>query len=233
MTLPSLPTDSYRDDVRRTLWIVLVLNLIVASGKLIVGLLTSSLAMVADGFHSTMDASSNVIGLLGNAAASRPPDDSHPYGHERFETIATLAIGGLLLGAAVEIVRGAIQRIISGGSPQVTAVSFIVMIVTLAINVGTLIYERRVGRRLQSELLLADASHTMTDVYVSLSVIVSLVAVTLGVKWFDIATALGIVGLIVVVAYRILRSNADVLADASATQSASYCNRCGAGAECD
>jgi cation diffusion facilitator family transporter len=138
--------NSYRDQVRRTLWHVLVLNLIVAAAKIAVGLLTRSLAMIADGFHSTLDASSNVIGLFGNALAARPPDDSHPYGHERFETIATLAIGGLLLAAAVEIIRSVLQRLSTGGQPEVTAMSFAAMLVTLAVNVGTLFYERRVGR---------------------------------------------------------------------------------------
>jgi cation diffusion facilitator family transporter len=207
----------YRDQVRRTLWRVLAVNLAVAAIKIAVGLLTRSLAMVADGFHSTLDASSNVIGLLGNALAARPPDESHPYGHERFETIATLAIGGLLLGAAVEIGRGVVQRLVTGGTPAVSQISYAAMLVTLAVNVATVIYERRTGRALKSELLLADAAHTTTDVYVSLLVLVSLVVVSLGVAWFDVAMAAVIVGLIAVTAFQILRRTADVLVDGAAT----------------
>jgi cation diffusion facilitator family transporter len=208
---------SYRDEVRRTLWYVLVLNLGVAALKVTVGLLTRSLAMIADGFHSTLDASSNVIGLLGNAIAARPADDSHPYGHERFETIAALSIGALLLAAAIEIARGVVRRLTVGGEPTVTAVSFAVILLTLAVNLGTLFYERGVGRRLKSEILLADAAHTSTDVYVSLSVLGSLVAVALGVKWFDVATAIAIVGLIAVTAFQILRRTTEVLVDGAAT----------------
>lgn len=210
-------STSYREQVRRTLWHVMALNLGVAALKVVVGLLTRSLAMVADGFHSTLDASSNVVGLLGNAIAARPADESHPYGHERFETIAALSIGGLLLLAAAEIAQGVLRRITSGGEPTVTVMSFVAMLLTLAVNLGTVTYERRVGRRLKSELLLADAAHTLTDVYVSLSVLISLAAVALGVKWFDVATAIGIVGLIAWTAFRILRRTADVLVDGAAT----------------
>lgn len=198
----------------------MVLNLVVAALKIMVGLATHSLAMVADGFHSTLDASSNVIGLIGNAIAARPPDDSHPYGHERFETIAALSIGALLLVAAFEITRSVIERIAQGGAPQVTAMSFVVMVITLGINGIALFYERRAGRALNSELLLADASHTASDVYVSLSVIASLVAVRLGLQWFDVAVAIGIVVLIGLTAFKIIRRTADVLVDGTATNPA-------------
>src|SRR5690606_19535007 len=82
--------------VRQVLWRVLVLNVVVAAAKLAVGILTGAVSMIADGFHSSVDASSNVIGLVGTRLASQPPDDDHPYGHRRFETLATLAIGGML-----------------------------------------------------------------------------------------------------------------------------------------
>lgn len=209
--------QTYRDRVRRTLWIVLFSNLLVAAAKLIVGLLIRSLAMVADGFHSSLDASSNIIGLIGNAIAARPPDESHPYGHERFETIASLAIGALLLTAAIEILRGVVNRLASGGAPQVTPVSLLVMVITLVVNLITLTYERRSGNKLNSELLLTDAAHTQVDVWVSLSVIASLVAVALGVIWIDILAAIAIVGLIAVTALEILRRTANVLVDGAAT----------------
>src|SRR5690606_14887469 len=89
-------------EVRRVLWRVLVLNAIVAAAKLVIGIMTGAVAMIADGFHSSMDASSNVLGLVGIKLAAQPPDEEHPYGHRRFETLATLGIGGLLLVAAWE-----------------------------------------------------------------------------------------------------------------------------------
>jgi cation diffusion facilitator family transporter len=197
--------------VRRTLWIVLGLNLAVAGAKLGYGLITGSVAMTADGFHSVFDGSSNVIGLLGMALAARPPDESHPYGHGKYETYASAAIGGMLVVAAWEVGWSAIEGLRAGArSPEVTVVSFLVMVLTLTVNTGVTTYERRVGRRVGSDLLLADASHTASDIIVSLGVIGSLVAVRLGYPVADPIIAL-------LVALAIIRTAVTVLARAEAT----------------
>ena len=98
-------SESRLGTVRRVLLIVLVLNLGVALAKLIVGGLTGSLAMVADGFHSLSDTASNVVGLLGVSLAARPPDKDHPYGHRKFETLAALFIGGFLALKEIPVPR--------------------------------------------------------------------------------------------------------------------------------
>lgn len=191
----------------------LLANLAVAAGKLIVGLLTGTLAMVADGFHSSLDASSNVIGLVGNAVAARPPDDDHPYGHRRFETIAAMAIGGLLLLTAWEIAEQALDRLQHGGVPEVSALNFIVMLVTIFINLVVSRYERREGRRLNSEILLADSANTRADVFVSLSVLISLAAVAVGWLWADVVAAIFIVLLIGRAAWSVLWQTGRILVD--------------------
>ena len=205
-------TERHRQ-VRRVLWLTLFANLGVALSKLAVGLATGALAMIADGFHSALDASTNVIGLVGNAIAARPPDEDHPYGHRRFETIAAMAVGGLLLLTAWEIAGQAIERLQAGGQPTVTLLSFGVMLVTMAINLTVSRYERAVGRRLQSELLLADAANTSADVFVSLSVLVSLGAVALGLAWADVVAALIIIVLIGRAAWQVLWQTGRVLVD--------------------
>ena len=200
-------------EVRRVLWRVLVLNAIVAAAKLVIGIMTGAVAMIADGFHSSMDASSNVLGLVGIKLAAQPPDEEHPYGHRRFETLATLGLGGLLLVAAWEILQTLIERLLQGGEPEVTALSFAVMIATILLNVGVTIYERRRGHALRSEILLADASHTASDVFVSLSVIASLAASAAGYPVADIAVALVIVVVIGRTGFGIIGRSSDVLAD--------------------
>ena len=97
-TSATLATDRDRA-VRRVLWVVLGLNLLVAGGKLAVGTAVGALSLVADGIHSLLDASSNVVGLVGIAAAGKPPDAEHPYGHRRFETIASVVIGASASGS--------------------------------------------------------------------------------------------------------------------------------------
>jgi cation diffusion facilitator family transporter len=199
--------------IRRTLWYVLILNAVVAAAKLVTGIMTGAVAMIADGFHSSMDASSNVVGLVGVRLASQPPDEDHPYGHRRFETLATLAIGGLLLVAAWEILQTMLDRLLNGGRPDVTPANFAIMITTMLLNLGVTVYERRRGRALKSDILLADASHTASDFYVSLSVLVSLAVTALGYPWIDIVVALLIVGVIGRVGLSIIGQTSNVLAD--------------------
>lgn len=208
------PEGSRADAVRRVLWVILGLNLLVAFAKLGYGLITRSVAMTADGFHSMFDGTSNVIGLLGMAIASRPADDDHPYGHSKYETFASAVIGAMLLLAAWRVGTSAFERLMNPGAPpRVDALSFAIMFVTLTINIFVARYERAVGRRLGSEILIADASHTGSDIFVSLGVIAGLVAVRLGFPIADPLIGLVVAGFIVVAAWRVFRSANETLAD--------------------
>lgn len=204
--------------VRFVLVAVLVLNLAVAAAKIAFGALIGSLAMTADGFHSLLDALGNVVGLLGFTIAARPPDPNHPYGHYRYETLTSLGIAGLMLLALFGLVQGAWGRLSGGGAPDVTVLSFAVMLVTLSVNLFVTVWEGRAGRRLSSSLLLADAKHTTSDILVSLSVIVSLVLVELGYEWADAGVTLLIAAAIAWGAWLIVREASLVLTDATTVQ---------------
>ena len=109
--------------VERVLWIVLVLNLVVAASKYFYGLASGSASMQADGIHSVFDSLGNVIGLVGISLAARPADAGHPYGHSKFETYGSLAIGVLLLFAAFEVGSSAVEKLVAGTyTAQVTPV---------------------------------------------------------------------------------------------------------------
>jgi Co/Zn/Cd efflux system component len=162
-------------DIRRVLWIVLGLNIAVALAKLLYGLSSHSVAMQADGIHSFFDGASNVVGLIGMWFAARPADQSHPYGHGKFETFTAAAIALMLGVAGYTVARGAISSLQGEGVAQVGIGSFAVMISTLAVNLGVTTWEARAGRRLSSEVLVADSRHTLSDVLVSSGVIVSLI----------------------------------------------------------
>ena len=88
---------SQRKQVEQVLSFTLILNLLVAVGKIVVGLMSGALAITADGVHSLTDGAGNIAGLVAIRIADRPPDDNHPYGHRKFETLSALLIGGLLL----------------------------------------------------------------------------------------------------------------------------------------
>jgi cation diffusion facilitator family transporter len=202
-------------EIRRVLFITLLLNWGVAALKLGYGAWSKTLSMVADGFHSLMDGSANIIGLVAMTVAVQPADRSHPYGHRKFESFAALGISFLLLLAAYEIGEGAISRWSGGSTPQVTMMSFIVMIITMGVNLFVSAYETRVGKRLQSEILVADALHTRSDLYASLAVLASLVAVKLGYPLLDPIAALLIVPLIGRAGLRIIGQSLYVLTDTS------------------
>lgn len=206
-----MKSDDRDRAVQRVLWIVLIINLLVAGSKLSIGLLIGSLAMAADGIHSSLDATSNIIGLIGIAIASRPPDLNHPYGHRRFETLASMLIGSMLLLSAWELVKGSISQLNAGEVPEVTPVSFAVMLITLVLNIFVAVYERRAGERLRSEVLIADSAHTRSDILVSLVVIASLIGVRFGIAWADPVATLIVVALIGLAAWKIIGESAGVL----------------------
>jgi cation diffusion facilitator family transporter len=206
--------------VRRTLVLTLLLNLAVAAAKLIVGGLINSISMVADGFHSLTDSASNVMALIGVSWAARPPDQDHPYGHWKFETVATLMIGGLLTMTAWEILSGSFDRLRSGGTPQVGTTAFVVMALTMLTNLVVATYEQRRGRKLGSEVLIADAAHTRSDLFVSLAVIASLAATRIGYPQADVAVALVLTAVIAHAALKIFRRSVMRLTDTAAVPAA-------------
>jgi cation diffusion facilitator family transporter len=206
--------------VRRVLLVTLGLNLAVSAGKIVVGQLSGSLAMVADGYHSLVDGSNNVIGLIVAAFAFRPPDAGHPYGHRKFETAATAVIGVALLTLAWELFSSAWGRTAHQALPAISLLNWGVMAATIAVNLLVSWYEAREGRRLKSAFLVADAAHTRADLYVSLGVVASFVAARLGLVWADPLVAVAIAGIIAWQAGVILLHAFEVLTDKAAIPAA-------------
>ena len=192
---------------------VLLLNLAVAIAKLVFGYMTGALSIVSDGFHSLADSTSNITGLVGVRVASRPPDEDHPYGHRKYETLAAALIVVMLGVVVLEVVQAALDRLESGAAPQVSALSFAVMFATVIVNLIVVRYESRRGRELSSELLIADSMHTKSDVLTSVAVIVSLAGVKLGFPILDAAGALIVAVFIGNAAFEIARDTARILTD--------------------
>lgn len=199
--------------ISRVLLRVLLLNLVVAGAKLVFGYATGAISMISDGFHSLTDSASNLMGLTASRAAQKPPDADHPYGHRKYETLAAAGIFVMLLLVVVEVLRGAVTRLREGGEPEVTAWSFVVMLLTLAINLMVVRYERGEGVTLKSELLLADATHTQSDVLTSCAVLASLTAVSLGYPVMDPIAALIIAAFITRSGWKIARDAGGILSD--------------------
>ncbi|MDR0514041.1 MAG: cation diffusion facilitator family transporter [Coriobacteriaceae bacterium] len=208
------PVSVRTASIRRVLWAVLFLNLLVAAAKFAYGTISGSASMQADGIHSVFDSAGNVVGIVGIALASRPADATHPYGHAKFETYASLIIGLLLLLAAFEVGAAAFSKLVNQSfTAQVTPLSFVVMVSTLGVNLAVTRYERSCARRLASEVLRADASHTLSDALVSVGVIIGLALVALGIPVADPLVALLVMCAILATAYDVFRRGLATLSD--------------------
>lgn len=205
--------DTRYASVRSVLVRILFLNVAVALAKIIFGQLSGSISILSDGFHSLTDGASNVVALVGLRLAEKPPDANHPYGHRKFETLAAGGIALFLLLVVVEVAQAAFFRFRSGGAPSVTAASFAIMFATLAINIAVVRAERKAAHRLSSELLLADARHTQSDVLTSIAVIGALAGSAYGVPILDPLAALVVIGFIGYAGFEIARDAAKILSD--------------------
>jgi cation diffusion facilitator family transporter len=204
--------ERYRK-ISRVLFQVLLLNLAVAAAKVAYGAWTGAVSILSDGIHSLTDSGSNVVAMAGTRMARRPADESHPYGHRKFETLAAAGILVFLLLVLVQLVETAWGRLLQPVRPDVTPISFAVMIGTLVVNVFVARYEHAAGRRLKSEVLVADAHHTRSDVYTSIAVIAALAGVWLGYPILDAVAALLVAVFIGYAAFQIARQTTGVLAD--------------------
>lgn len=199
--------------VAAVLWITLVLNWSTALLKITLGLWTQCMAVTADGFHSLSDGTSNVIGLIGINISGYPADEDHPYGHQKYETLASIMIGVLLLLVSFGILQRAVASFFHPKFPRVPTLSFVVMGGTFLVNLFVVWYERRKAKELYSELLLSDSWHTLTDVFVTLGVMVALVGIRFQLSILDPIFSLIIAGLIATAAFHILKESSDILCD--------------------
>ncbi|MGH8481569.1 MAG: cation diffusion facilitator family transporter [Nevskiaceae bacterium] len=209
----------YGSGVRRVLWITLVLNLAVCAVKAAVGFATGSLAVLADALHSLTDGANNVLGLVVTKWSAPPPDREHPYGHQKFEALGALGIAALLGIACFEVVRAAVGRLLDDAPRIVTMdpAALALLVLVLVVNVFVATYERRAGRRLNSPLLLADAHHTLGDIWITLGVLGGAIGLwLLGWQWLDIALAIPVAAAVLWSGWQVLRGNLPWLVDASA-----------------
>jgi len=200
--------------VSRVLFRVLILNLAVAVAKIAFGYASGAISILSDGFHSLTDAASNVVGMVGVRAAARPPDEDHPYGHRKYETVAAAAITLFLVIVVLEVLRNAFNHLTGrSGAPDVSSAGFMVMAVTIAVNLAVIRYESRAAERLGSEVLLADATATRGDVWTSFTVIAALAGARAGVPILDSLAAIVVAGFIGYAGYQIAQATTRILSD--------------------
>lgn len=210
-----------RAEVRKVLLITLVLNLVVLCIKAIVGGLTGSLSLLADALHSVTDSANNILGLVAVHFADPEPDREHPYGHQKFDALGALGIAAFLGIACFEILSSALERILKGGvAVKVSANELWILLIVLGINIFVTYYERNVGKRVGSAILIADAQHTMSDVWVTIMVILGLIGIWQGnllkipqLQWLDVIFAFPVALLVFKSGWEVLKENLPLLVD--------------------
>jgi len=175
----------------------------------------------ADALHSVTDSANNILGLVANRFSSPHPDREHPYGHQKFEALGALGIAAFLGIACFEILQSAIGRIFSEAIPvTIAAPELAILLVVLGVNIFIALYERRVGNSLNSPILLADAKHTMSDVWVTITVLIGLVGIWQGrlwgfpqLQWLDTVFAFPVALLVFRSGWEVLQDNVPWLID--------------------
>ncbi|MCC6405189.1 MAG: cation transporter [Candidatus Yanofskybacteria bacterium] len=202
--------------IQGVLWRTMALNLTVAVLKTVGGLVTGITAIWADGLHSIGDSLSNIVGLLGVRLARREPDEEYPYGYDKFESIATLVITGIIFVTLFEVIRAGIARLREPSDAIVNGTTIALLVSSMTINLFVVWYEGRAGKRLKSELLIADSNETKSDVFVTLGILsgVSTMAIFPALAWLDGVLTLLVACAIGHVIYEIVTSTARVLGDA-------------------
>jgi len=207
--------------VRAVLARVLVLNLVVVGIKVIVGVRTGALSVLGAALESSLDLLNNVVGMVLVTIAARAPDESHPYGHAKFETVGALAIVTFLSISCFELLRQAVGQLRDSHSPATPSWAEVALIaLTLVVNAFIVVYERRRGRELSSSFLVADAAHTHSDVYVTLLAIASLGLTRMGLGALDPVLAVIVALIIAWNGYEILKATVPILVDERGLDSA-------------
>lgn len=169
---------------------------------------------MADGFHSVSDGASNIVGIIGIVLASKPKDKEHPYGHKKFETIASMFIGTMLLFISFNVIKTSISKLFTPSTLEVSVGSLSIILITLFINIFVAIYENKQGKKLNSQILISDSLHTKSDIFVSIGVLIALVCIKLGIPPIIDTIASFIVALFILhAAYEIFKENMSSLTD--------------------
>jgi len=207
-----LTRKSQKDkNVRRVILVEGSINSVVLAAKLAVGLSTGSLAIIGDAIHSLTDVINNAIAWLVVKLSSSPADREHPYGHRKFESLAVFFLASLLVVLAFELAVHAITK--NDEAIDNSAWGLGIMFAVLLVNISLAVWERRWARKLNSDILLADASHTFADILTTVVVIIGWQLSAMGYPLLDRLCALGVSCLILYLSYDLFRRILPILVD--------------------
>ncbi|MGB5177393.1 MAG: cation diffusion facilitator family transporter [Gammaproteobacteria bacterium] len=208
------PLDIRYRDIRKVTLVGAVLDLVLGVAKIIVGVIASSQALIADGIHSLSDLATDFLVLFAAKHAHRQADDEHPYGHGRIETVATVVLGVSLVAVAVGISYDAIRRLMA---PELLLhpgwLALLVAVISVLSKELIYQYTARAARRLRSKMLHANAWHSRSDAISSIIVVIGVVATMLGYPSFDALAAVAVALMVARIGWELLWKSLQELID--------------------
>jgi len=204
---------------RRVTLVGVAVNLALAVGKIIGGVLGHSQALIADGIHSFSDLASDVLVLVAARWGSLSADHNHPYGHARIETAATAVIGVMLMVVAAGFAIDSIRRLIDNGDlPVPGSLALVAAVMSVILNEGLFRYTLHVGRETGSKLIQANAWHSRSDALSSMVVIVGVIGSMAGVAWLDLVAAVVVAAMVGRMGWSFLAASIAELVDTGLTE---------------
>jgi cation diffusion facilitator family transporter len=149
-------------------------NVLLFAGKLTIGLIINSSAVMTDSFNNLSDAASSVISLVGAKLAAKPADKEHPFGHGRYEYIVALIVSFLILEVGFSCFKTSIEKIFHPEELNISTIAIVILVVSVLVKIWLSLFNRKLGKKIDSKVLLATAKDAMGDVFVTSATIVSL-----------------------------------------------------------
>lgn len=175
----------------------IVANVLLFVGKLLAGVLSGSVAVIADAFNNLSDAGSSIVTLVGFRLSSAPPDKEHPFGHGRMEYLSALTVAALIMMAGVELATSAVDKILHPAVTEFSWVAIVILIASILVKAWMAYFNRSIGRRIHSEALTASATDSRNDVIctavVLLSSVFTLITGIVVDGWVGVAVALFVI----------------------------------------
>ncbi|MDZ7686580.1 MAG: cation diffusion facilitator family transporter [Gammaproteobacteria bacterium] len=188
--------------------------------KVVVGLLANSAALVADGIHSFSDLATDIMVWFFNRIGTQAPDEDHPYGHARFETLGTMLLGGILIGVAGMLVYDNVMRLTDLSTARIPSwPALVAAVVSISAKEWLYFITNRLGKRVRSNLLIANAWHHRSDSLSSIIVFVGVGGAMLGVIWLEMLAAIGVALMIANIGWSLTRRSVDELVDTAQSES--------------
>ncbi len=206
--------QSKNKTIKKASWISIIGNAILSVLKIVFGLISGSLAVVADGIDSASDIVTSVITLITARIMNRPPDMRHPYGYEKADTIATKVLSFIIFFAGAQLAISTFVKLIENKvSTMPSEIAIYVTVISIAGKLGLALYQFKVGKKVNSSMLIANAKNMQNDVIISLSVLAGLIfTFVFELPILDTIIALGVSGWIMYVAFKIfMQTNVELM----------------------